>query len=70
MARAVNNEKAANPEDRTKLLVAERNRKMAASAHAYVRGRAWFRKCHFWVTPEIDRALMVEKVLVLGVTLI
>lgn len=28
----------ADPEDRTKLLVAERNRKMAASAHAYVRG--------------------------------
>jgi len=28
----------ADPEDRMKLLVAERNRKMAASAHAYVRG--------------------------------
>ena len=38
MARAVNNEKAVTPENRMKLLVAERNRKMAASAHAYVRG--------------------------------
>ncbi len=31
---------------------------------------AWFRKCHFQVTPEIDRALMVKRFLVLGVTLI
>ena len=29
---------AAQPEDRSRLLTAERNRKMAASAHAYVRG--------------------------------
>ena len=29
---------AVGPDDRMKLLVAERNRKMAASAHAYVRG--------------------------------
>jgi len=32
--------------------------------------KAWFKKCHFQVTPEIDRALMVEGFLVLGVTLI
>ena len=31
---------------------------------------AWFRKCHFKVTPEIDRALTVEGFLALGVTLI
>ncbi len=31
---------------------------------------AWFKKCHFQVTPEIDRALMVKGFLVLGVTLI
>jgi len=30
----------------------------------------WFKKCHFQVTPEIDRALMVKGLLVLGVTLI
>jgi hypothetical protein len=32
--------------------------------------RAWFRKCHSQVTTEIDRALMIEGFLVLGVTLI
>ncbi len=32
--------------------------------------RAWFKTCHFQVTPEIDRALMVKGFLVLGVTLI
>jgi len=32
--------------------------------------RAWFKKCHFQVTPEIDRALIVRGFLVLGVTLI
>jgi len=31
---------------------------------------AWFETCHFQVTPEIDRALMVKGFLVLGVTLI
>jgi len=31
---------------------------------------AWFKKCHFEVTPEIDRALMAKGFLVLGVTLI
>jgi hypothetical protein len=31
---------------------------------------AWFRKCHFQVAPEIDRALRVRGFLVLGVTLI
>jgi DNA replication protein DnaC len=31
---------------------------------------AWFNKCHFQVTPEIDRALMAKGFLVLGVTLI
>ena len=31
---------------------------------------AWFKKCHFRVTPEIDRALMIKEFLVLGVTLI
>jgi hypothetical protein len=31
---------------------------------------AWFKKCHFRVTPEIDRALIVKVFLVLGVTLI
>jgi hypothetical protein len=31
---------------------------------------AGFKKCHFQVTPEIDRALMVKGFLVLGVTLI
>jgi len=31
---------------------------------------AWFKKCHFHVTPGIDRALMVKGLLVLGVTLI
>ena len=31
--------------------------------------RAWFKKCHFQVTPETDRALMVKGFLVLGVTL-
>ena len=30
--------------------------------------RAWFRKCHFQVTPEINRALRVKGFLVLGVT--
>ena len=29
---------------------------------------AWFKTCHFQVTPEIDRALMVKGFLVLGVT--
>ena len=33
-------------------------------------GMAWFRKCHFQVTPEIDRGLRVKGFLVLGVTLI
>ncbi len=33
-------------------------------------GAAWFKKCHFQVTPEIDRALIVRGFLVLGVTLI
>jgi len=32
--------------------------------------RAWFRKCHFQVTPEIDSALRVKGLLILGVTLI
>ena len=32
--------------------------------------QAWFKKCHFRVTPEIDRALTVRGFLVLGVTLI
>ncbi len=32
--------------------------------------QAWFKKCHFQVTPEIDRALIVRGFLVLGVTLI
>ena len=32
--------------------------------------RAWFKTCQFQVTPEIDRALMVKELLVLGVTLI
>jgi len=41
----------------------------AASAHI-VHELAWFEKCHFQVTPEIDRALMVKRFLVLGVTLI
>jgi len=31
---------------------------------------AWFKKCHFQATPEIDRALIVRRFLVLGVTLI
>jgi hypothetical protein len=31
---------------------------------------AWLKKCHFQVTPEIDRDLMVKGFLVLGVTLI
>ena len=31
---------------------------------------AWFKKCHFQVTPGIDRALMVKRFFVLGVTLI
>jgi hypothetical protein len=31
--------------------------------------RAWFKMCHFQVTPEIDRALIVKGFLVLGVTL-
>jgi len=35
-----------------------------------LRTAAWFKKCHFQVTPEIDRALMVNGFLVLGVTLI
>ncbi len=35
-----------------------------------LREQAWFKKCHFQVTPEIDRALMVKGFLVLGVTLI
>jgi hypothetical protein len=34
------------------------------------RSLAWFRKCHFQVTPEIDRALRIKRFLVLGVTLI
>jgi len=32
--------------------------------------RGWFKTCHFQVTPEIDRAVMVKGFLVLGVTLI
>ncbi len=35
-----------------------------------IANRAWFKKCHFQVTPEIDKALMVKGFLVLGVTLI
>ncbi len=35
-----------------------------------IAARAWFKKCHFQVTPEIDRALMVKGFLVLGVALI
>jgi len=35
-----------------------------------VQNSAWFKKCHFQATPEIDRALMVKGFLVLGVTLI
>ncbi len=31
---------------------------------------AWFKKCHFQVTPEIDKALMIKGFFVLGVTLI
>jgi hypothetical protein len=31
---------------------------------------AWFKKCHFQVTPEIDKALEAKGFLVLGVTLI
>jgi len=31
---------------------------------------AWFKKCHFQVTPEINRPLMLKGFLVLGVTLI
>jgi hypothetical protein len=31
---------------------------------------AWFKKCHFQVTPEIDKTLKVKGFLVLGVTLI
>jgi hypothetical protein len=34
------------------------------------RGWAWFEKCHFQVTPEINRALMVGEFPILGVTLI
>jgi len=30
---------------------------------------AWFEKCRFQVTPEIDRVLMIKGFLVLGVTL-
>ncbi len=45
-----------------RLLVVERWRDQAALA--------WFKKCHFQVTPEIDRALMIKGFLVLGVTLI
>ncbi len=41
-----------------------------ADKHIIAVGRAWFKKCHFQVTPEIDRALMVKGFLVLGVTLI
>ncbi len=41
----------------------------APGARAAAEG-AWFKKCHFQVTPEIDRALMVKGFLVLGVTLI
>jgi len=33
-------------------------------------GEAWFKKCHFQVTPEVDRGPMVKGFLVLGVTLI
>src|SRR3954471_24653790 len=32
-----------------------------------VENRAWFKTCHFQVTPEIDRALMLKGFLVLGV---
>jgi len=47
-------------------------RRTAASAlsSAGLRGAAWFEKCHFQVTPEIGRALMVKGFFVLGVTLI
>ena len=39
-------------------------------SHSAWRCWAWFKKCHFQVTPEIDRALIVRGFLVLGVTLI
>ena len=32
--------------------------------------RAWFKKCNFRVTPEIDKALIVKGFLVLSVTVI
>jgi hypothetical protein len=37
---------------------------------AVARGGAWFKKWHFQVTPEIDRALIAKGFLVLSVTLI
>ena len=48
---------AADPKDRLKVLVAERNRKMAASAHAYVRGSTtrfyeWLEASNRLVLPE------------------
>ena len=35
-----------------------------------LRRAAWFKTCHFQVTPEIDRALTLKGFLALGVTLI
>jgi uncharacterized protein (DUF2252 family) len=44
-----------DPDNRMKLLVAERNRKMAASAHAYVRGSTT--RFYQWLNASGDRAL-------------
>jgi len=51
------------------ILVRSRRDKGAA-LHEDIAASAWFKKCHFQVTPEIDRALIVRGFLVLGVTLI
>jgi hypothetical protein len=48
----------------------ERHQRRLSGVKRRVDLRAWFRKCYFQVTPEIDRALRVKGFLVLGVTLI
>jgi len=50
-------------------VVGERRRSCVACGRVLASKRAWFKKCHFQVTPKIDKALVVKGFLVLGVTL-
>jgi len=50
-------------------VVGERRRSCVACGRVLASKGAWFKKCHFQVTPKIDKALVVKGFLVLGVTL-